>query len=95
MLLSLNVGFWKVEKNQLFLYKTSKTSDPAHRCLDANLRIGIYNGKWFLFGLFSKSESQRKNINQSAGRHSSDPRTFRIFFEKVTPAAWKVNIKMF
>ena len=53
MLLSLNVGFWKVEKNQLFLYKTSKTSDPAHRCLDANLRIGIYNGEmvfvWLVF----------------------------------------------
>ena len=89
------LGFGMLKKINCFCMKLRKPLTPPHRCLDANLRIGIYNGKWFLFGLFSKSESQRKNINQSAGRHSSDPRTFRIFFEKVTPAAWKVNIKMF
>ena len=40
-----------------------------------------------------------KNLNQSARGHSSEPGTFRIFWEitlrKVIPAAWKVNIKSF
>ena len=54
---------------------------------------------WNLLRYILCCDWSSNNLNQSAGRHSSEPRTFCIFLVitlgKVTPTAWKVNVKKF
>ena len=78
------LGFGRLKKNQLFLYKTSKISDPPPQVFRREFKDWyIQWGNGFCLACFpSLKSAQRKNINQSAGGHSSDPRTFGIFFWK-------------
>ena len=70
-----------------WVYKHGRTNGPITKQLGFQV--------WLSSDVFSAVSS--KNLIQSAGGHSSEPMTFRIFraitLWKVTPAAWKLNIK--
>ena len=102
MLLSLNAGFWKVEKSKLFLYKNFENIWPPPQVLRREFN-DFAMGIWFLIGLFSKSEITSDVSSAVIGRGKSSTNQqadiqvslgIFAFFEKVNPAAWKVNIKM-